>query len=551
MTVRVRSEDASDDAWERAVEIARVLTPLLDAPKRRRAHVEKAAAALGMSTASAYRHLAKLERDQRATILLPGKRGPAKGTSALEPEMESLVQEVLDKLYCSSQKPTEAHVVNEVRRRCREQNLIPPARSTIHERIEAIDLYKKLLSREGRNAAEQASPTPGTMKATRPNQIWLIDHTLGDIILLDRRFRQPLGRPTLTLIIDAYTRMCVGCYVSLGPPSVIQTAMALLHAFLPKGASLEAAGQEWDWACHGFPEIVHSDNGSDFHSLAIRRGLSTHGIVQEYRPPGRPRYGALIERFIGTMMGELHFVPGTTFSNVQARGSYDSERKAVMSLDGFERWVFLQIGRYHRSPHRGLDGFTPQSRWKQSVEAGFTPRAVPPGFAHDLMLSFLPSIKRKIDRTGIHFMRLRYWAPWFGPLIRRGAGNVEVRYDPRDLSYVWVEAPTGWERVHLYHRQDPFTLREHRLSLEWMREQAKSTFKEDEVHAFRAMAREVIEDEARATKRARRQLEHDQRSIAASTAIFGELDAEREREAAAEALAKPRPNRPRPIVEEW
>ena len=550
MAGKVRPESASDSAWERAVEISGVLKPLLDLPRRRRVDVAKAAAALGISEATAYRHLAKLDQDKRATVLLPRKPGPAKGITYLDPEIESVVQEILEKLYCSSQKPQEAKVVNEIRDRCRERNLTPPARSSIHERIAAIDLYQKLLSREGRNAAERASPTPGTMKTTRPNQIWLIDHTLADIILVDRRFRQPLGRPTLTLIIDAYTRMCVGCYVSLGPPSVIQTAMALLHAFLPKGASLEAAGQDWIWVCHGFPEIVHSDNGSDFHATAIRRGLSTHGILQQFRPPGQPRYGALIERFIGTMMGELHFLPGTTFSNVQARGSYDSERKAVMILDAFERWVFLQIGRYHNSPHRGLDGFTPQSRLDQSVEAGFAPRAVPPEFAQDLMLSFLPGATRKIERTGIHFKRLRYWATWFGPLIRRGAGSVEIRYDPRDLSSIWVQAPTGWERVHLFHRQDPFTLREHELSLRWMREQAKSTFKEAEVHAFRTMARELIEEEARTTKRARRQLEHDQRSITASTAIFGEVDAEPKREISV-APAKPKPERPRPIVEEW
>jgi putative transposase len=250
------------------------------------------------------------------------------------------------------------------------------------------------------------------------------------------------------------------------------------------------------------------------------------------------------------MMGELHLLPGTTFSNVKERGCYDSERRATMSLDGFERWVLIQIGRYHRSPHRGIDGFTPQSRWEMSIEGGFAPRAVPPGFAQDLMLSFLPSIRRKVDRTGIHFMRLRYWAPWFAPLIRSGARSVEVRYDPRDLSYMWVEGAAGWERVHLYHRQDPFTLREHRLALEWMREQAKASFKEEEIHAFRAMARELIEEEGRATKRARRQVEHDQRSISASTTIF----VERGGEGNARTKASPGPKCNWPssdVVEEW
>lgn len=547
MAVRLRPEDVSDAEWERLAEIARVLEPLLDMPKRRTADVARAATQLSISLASAYRYLKKLELDRRVTALLPGTPGPAKGVLTLDPDLERILQQVLETYYLSSQRPKEAAVVAEVRSRCKALDKLPPSRKTIHQRIIALDLYRKLRSREGPDAADRASPRPGGMQADRPNQIWLIDHTYADIILVDRRFRLPLGRPTLTLIIDAYTRMCVGCYVSLGAPSVIQTAMALLRAFLPKGALLEAAGQDWDWPCHGFPEILHSDNGSDFHSLAIRRGLSTYGIEQHFRPPGRPQYGALIERFIGTVMGELHLVPGTTFSNVAERGSYDSERKAVMSLDGFERWVLLQIGRYHRSPHQGLDGFTPQSKWEQVAQAGFAPRAVPPGFAQELMLSFLPGQKRQLSRRGIEFKRLRYWAAWFGPLIRRGAGSVEIRYDPRDLSYIWVAAPTGWERVHLYRRQEPFTLREHELALKWRREQADATVKEEDIHAFRKRSTDLVAEEARTTRKARRKAEHAERSIEASASIFGEPGPV----PPAPSEFTPSGGKPKRIVEEW
>lgn len=260
---------------------------------------------------------------------------------------------------------------------------------------------------------------------------------------------------------------------------------------MPKEALLEAVGHDWPWPCHGFPEVVHSDNGVDFRSLAIRRGLDTYGVTQSFRPVRQPRFGALIERFIGTLMGELHIVPGTTFSNVQQRGEYDSDRKSIMSLDGFEEWVLLQISRYHRSPHRGLDGFTPQSRWEEAVASGFKPQAVPPGYAEDVLLAFLPSAKRQVSRTGIHFKRLRYWASWFGPLIRKGKGSVEIRFDPRDMSYIWVLAPTGWDRVHLYRRRDPFTLREHELALADLRAQAAGTYNEDDVHSLRQKSREV------------------------------------------------------------
>ena len=41
-----------------------------------------------------------------------------------------------------------------------------------------------------------------------------------------------------------------------------------------------------------------------------------------FRPPGSPHFGGHIERLIGTMMGAVHLLPGTTQSSVAAKGSY-------------------------------------------------------------------------------------------------------------------------------------------------------------------------------------------------------------------------------------
>jgi len=40
-----------------------------------------------------------------------------------------------------------------------------------------------------------------------------------------------------------------------------------------------------------------------------------------------------IERLIGTLMGRVHLLPGTTTSNVADRGDYDSAKSAGMNLD--------------------------------------------------------------------------------------------------------------------------------------------------------------------------------------------------------------------------
>ncbi|MGO8847950.1 MAG: hypothetical protein ACLQFI_22030, partial [Methylocella sp.] len=45
-----------------------------------------------------------------------------------------------------------------------------------------------------------------------------------------------------------------------------------------------------------------------------------------WRPPGTPHFGGHIERLIGTQMGAVHLLPGTTQSNPSERGDYDSSK---------------------------------------------------------------------------------------------------------------------------------------------------------------------------------------------------------------------------------
>ncbi len=72
---------------------------------------------------------------------------------------------------------------------------------------------------------------------------------------------------------------------------------------------------------------------------ALRRGCEQYGIAIDYRPVRTPHYGGHIERLIGTMMGKVHLLPGTTFSNVHVKGDIDPGKTAAMTLDELERWL--------------------------------------------------------------------------------------------------------------------------------------------------------------------------------------------------------------------
>jgi putative transposase len=60
-----------------------------------------------------------------------------------------------------------------------------------------------------------------------------------------------------------------------------------------------------------------------------------------------------------------------------------------------------------------------------------------------VLLSFLPGTERQLSPQGISMFALHYYAPWLGVLVpqRDRLGKLEIRYDPRDISHVYVRDP--------------------------------------------------------------------------------------------------------------
>ncbi|MCW3768980.1 transposase, partial [Paenarthrobacter sp. PAE-2] len=147
----------------------------------------------------------------------------------------------------------------------------------------------------------------------------------------------------------------------------------------------------------GKPRLLYLDNASEFKSEALRRGCDQHGIELAYRPLGRPHYGGIVERVIGTAMKQIHELPGTTFSNPSERGGYDSDREAALTLRELEKWMVLAVTNYHGTTHSTL-GQTPAGRWAEGVAStGLPPVATNPTA---FLVDFLPVVRRTLTRTG-------------------------------------------------------------------------------------------------------------------------------------------------------
>jgi len=498
-------------AWREAQRRAEVIRPLAERERRPRHLVQAAAAALGLSERQTYNLLRRCrDAGGAVTALLPGTSSGGRDKPRVALPSEAMLHQVARGLYLTPQKLTPAQVAREVIGRCKAEKLQAPSASTVRRRLKALSLAER---RRRGEEHPKAKPVHGhAPSGQHPLDLVQVDHTPVDLVLVDPLDREPIGRPWVTVAIDVHSRCIAGFHVTLDAPSATSVGLCLTHAAMDKAPWLGLRGVEADWPVAGKPRRVGVDNAAEFHSQAFERGCAQHGITIEWRPPGRPQFGGVVERVIGTLMGLVHALRGTTFSNVGQRGSYDSDKAACLTLDELERWLAVAVAKYyHLRPHEGLDGQAPLRRWQDGVAmlAGEGETIPVPRDPRSYLVDFLPVLRRSLQRDGITIDHLTYFSPALRAWItaRNRPGPLLVRRDPRDLSRVFVLDPLddGYLEVPTRDLSRPaISLWEHRLARRRVRGRHRGEVDEAALFAAVAEMRAAERDAARLTRTARR-----------------------------------------------
>ncbi|WP_420240066.1 Mu transposase C-terminal domain-containing protein (plasmid) [Telmatobacter bradus] len=470
---------------------------------------DAAAQTLGLSRRQVYALLCRFRQGEGlVTDMTPGRSDGGKGKGRLPESVESIIRELLKKRFLTKQKRSLAAFSREVAQLCKAQELPVPARNTLALRIARLDPVKTMRSREGRDASRKLQGAGGVPPAVaEPLEQVQIDHTVIDVIVVDERDRQPIGRPYLTIAIDVFTRCVPGMVVTLEAPSAVSTGLCLAHAVSDKRSWLEGLNVETDWPMGGKPRQLYLDNAAEFKSEALRRGCEQHGIRLDYRPPGQPHYGGIVERIIGTAMQMIHDeLPGTTFSNPDQRGEYASEKMAALTLRELERWLVLAVGTYHGSVHGGLLQ-PPAASWAAAVARVGMPGVVtrPTTF----LVDFLPVIRRTLTRSGFVIDHIHYYAdvlkPWIA--LRDRLPTFLIRRDPRDISRIWVLEPEGQHYLEIPYRtlsHPAVTLWEQRQALAKLRQAGREQVDESALFRMIGQMRDIVTTAKKATRKARR-----------------------------------------------
>ncbi|MFM0428439.1 DDE-type integrase/transposase/recombinase [Paraburkholderia aspalathi] len=362
-------------------------------------------------------------------------------------KLAELIDEGIEKIFLTSQREylsetldwIQFEIEKENQRRVPEDALPSVSRRMLKRAVDRIDRYTILKARFGERYAREAIRVykKGPI-CTRPLERVEVDNTPLDILVIDSSTGLLLGRPWITAMIDAYSRMVVGMHISFRKPNALTVLRCLKHAILPKNYVKDRFKTvNGEWKAYGLIHQLVCDNGLEFHSRDVDVACADLGIHVIYCPTRSPQMKGRIERFLKTLnYGLLHLQPGTTFAKYETRHAYDSEAKAVVTLEALHeivhRWI---IDIYSATYHRGILT-TPRQKWDDGI-ATHRPK-LPPSI--DFVNIYLGESKtRVLTKNGIEVNSLQYASLALEDLRRRcGDIEVTVRGDPDNIGTIFV-----------------------------------------------------------------------------------------------------------------
>jgi len=412
---------------------------------------------------SAYRDAERLY-DIGLLGLIPKYSERGNTTGRLEPEVQAILDDVIDNVYGTSTCLTVKAAHLEFVTRCDAKGLTSSSYETVREHINRRDAKKLTELRHGRKAAYQIQgPNDEPELDLPPNadrafELVHIDHTPVELKVISALTGEVLGTLWLTLAVDAYTRVILGHFLTFEEPSYRSVMMVL---------------RECVRRHHRFPQKVMVDQGPEFNSTYFETLIAGFGPghTKCERPTAEPRYGKPIERVFGTTQsGFVHMILGNTQNLKLGRGlsrSHRPEKDAVWTAEAFDEllsdWLYNV---YPATVHTGL-GEALANRFKRSLaESGTRSHKLIP-YDQAFILRTLPAPDRMPTANANHGLRVNYLDYWH-PEVRRPdvvGKKVDVLFDPFDASYIYAYLQDRWVRCTCrYQILKDFTEREINLA---------------------------------------------------------------------------------------
>lgn len=214
----------------------------------------------------------------------------------------SIIREKIRTHYCTRARPPLSDTVVEINRRLAQMpapcESYQVSASTVRRALTEIEPYAVDAARYGNAYARNKwrYSLKGTC-ATRPLERVEIDHTLLDLVVVHDSTGMPLGRPTITVVVDAYSGYVLGFFVSFWGTGLASTLCAIRQAVLPKDEITAAVpGLSQQWLAWGLHDLWVVDNGLEFHSPQFRLAALEMGCDVQFCRVRQPWLKPVVER---------------------------------------------------------------------------------------------------------------------------------------------------------------------------------------------------------------------------------------------------------------
>lgn len=390
------------------------------------------------------RSLARWRKDMREDInrLAHDPSKARKGTGVLDRAEEGEVRAYCLATYVTNQFFSAKHIRNAAVQRFGESVLIETGRGQKRVPMPPLRTFQNALKSwksEGKNALLKLTDpdaykskvrfaASGANRVDRLNERWEIDASPSDVMTTD-------GRMNIYAAIDLYSRRVI----------ILVTATPRAAAV---GLLIRKCLIAW-----GVPEVIKTDNGSDFTARATVRLLDALAIEQQLSAPYSPEQKGTVERVIGTFQRDFAAtLPGFIGHSVadrkviEARKSFSSrlgtddaklfnvEMSAAELQEQADQWADESYG---NTAHSGLKGKTPNDvarAWMEPVKAISDPAAL------DVLLAPVAGQDglRRVTNQGIRVAGEFYYTGDVMP-----GTDILARHDPEDLGRLWLFDPDG------------------------------------------------------------------------------------------------------------
>ncbi|MGR9143925.1 hypothetical protein ACU8MP_16385 [Rhizobium leguminosarum] len=250
----------------------------------------------------------------------------------------------------------------------------PPGRTTLNEWIDKSETQERYAAKFGRrNAHKRFVGTVDSIKATRPLEYVILDQTETDVFLLVKNSEGEVIRKVrawLVYAIDVYSKMVLGFFLSLYPPTVYSLMKCIRHTLRPK-TELEERFGRYRGATDGWGKgsTFILDNGLENIGVSLQTVFEFVGIDIVYASLRTPEHKSLVERTFGTTNGLWHQMPGGRPGGKDKRNVPEddpSDAACYTLAEATRRLSEYIVTILHVTTPRG--GVSPARKWEKGIK---------------------------------------------------------------------------------------------------------------------------------------------------------------------------------------